>query len=315
MTGITGRSPGSAMTRLIACVGLFVMGLSVASADEYRLYYLGGQSNMHGHGFVKDLPEELARREERVMIFMGNPALDELEDGGLGLWAVLEPGFGTGFASDGKTNTLAPLFGPELTFGQALIESLPDAKIAIVKYALGGTGLARDIGYCDWDPDFADSNRINQYDHALTTIRGALAIRDIDGDGEDDTLIPAGIVWMQGETDAGDEEAAGEYEFHLKRMMNLLRAALRVDDLPVVIGKITDSGMADDGSVMDYIEMVQEAQRDFAQADECATVVTVTDELSYPPTDAWHYNSDGFVRLGAAFAEAVLELESACGVE
>ena len=177
----------------------------------------------------------------------------------------------------------------------------------------GGSGLGRDIGYGDWYVDFSDGNRINQYDNALATIRNATAHTDIDGDGQPDQLVPAGIVWMQGETDAGYLESANEYRENLKRMMNLLRAALRMDDLPVVIGKITDSGRAEDGSMMDYIGIVQEAQEAFVKADACAAFVTITDELDYPPTDAWHYDSEGFVRLGTAFAEAALELEASCG--
>jgi hypothetical protein len=285
-----------------------------AHAAEYQLYYLGGQSNMHGHGFVKDLAAAVAVRSERTLIFMGNPALDEKTDGGLGIWVPLEPGFGTGFQSDGETNVLGPLFGPELAFGQTLERKQPGQRIAIVKYALGGTGLGRDIGYGDWFVDFADGNRINQYDHALATIRNATAHADFDGDGEPDRLVPAGIVWMQGETDAGYPDSANSYQANLKRMMNLLRAALRTDDLPVVIGRITDSGRAEDGSMMDYIEVVQEAQKAFVEADECAAYVTDTDELDYPPTDDWHYDSEGFIRLGEAFAEAVLELQASCGL-
>ncbi len=147
----------------------------------------------------------------------------------------------------------------------------------------------------------------------LTTMRNALAQADIDGDGVVDRLIPSGIVWMQGEADAFDSQAAAdEYRANLERLMNLLRAAMRVDDLPVVIGKITDSGMEEDGSVMDYIETVQRAQQDFATSDSCAAYVTVTDDLTHS-SDAWHYDTDGFVRLGIAFAEAMQELEQKCG--
>jgi hypothetical protein len=65
----------------------------------------------------------------------------------------------------------------------------------------------------------------------------------IANDGEADTLIPAGIVWMQGESDAAlNAEIAERYEANLKRLMDLIRAALRSDDLPVVIGRISDSG-------------------------------------------------------------------------
>ncbi|MEL7312755.1 MAG: sialate O-acetylesterase, partial [Pseudomonadota bacterium] len=156
---------------------------------------------------------------------------------------------------------------------------------------------------------------INQYDHALTTLRNAFSVRDIDGDGAEDQLVPAGIVWMQGEADAYDsQKSADEYEANLTRMMHLLRAALRVDDLPVVIGKITDSGMSDDGTVMDYIETVQKAQQAFVDSDACAAYVTVTDELGYIE-DGWHYDSDGFIQMGTAFAEAMLKLEQRCGFD
>ena len=118
---------------------------------------------------------------------------------------------------------------------------------------------------------------------------------------------------MQGEADAfASAEAAQAYEANLKRMMDLFRAALGVDDLPVVIGQITDSGEADDGKVMDWSDEVREAQRRYTDKDACAALVTVTNELEYPDDDAWHYTSDGYVRMGLAFADAVADLETTC---
>jgi len=81
--------------------------------------------------------------------------------------------------------------------------------------------------------------------------------------------------------------------------------------LPLVVGRITDSGMSDDGTVMDYIATVQDAQADFVGNDPCAAYVSVTDDLNYLD-DGWHYDTDGFVRLGTAFAEAMIELEQRC---
>ncbi|MEL7450458.1 MAG: sialate O-acetylesterase, partial [Pseudomonadota bacterium] len=218
-----------------------------------------------------------------------------------------------GCKSDGVTNTPSNRFGPELLFGQTMVKQSGEENIAIVKYALGGSGLAQGVGYGNWHPDFSDGAGLNQYDHALKTLRNALGHSDINGDGFADRLVPSGIVWMQGEADAYDSQAAADdYRANLERLMGLLRAAMRVDDLPLVIGKITDSGMSDDGSVMDYIETVQKAQLDFVNSDSCAQYVTVTDGLSYLP-DGWHYDTDGFIRMGTAFAEAMIELEERCG--
>ena len=297
---------------VVVCVALSAC-VSQSRVDHYKLYYLGGQSNMEGFGYNAELPDGLDNAVPGVMIFTGRMALDDDSAGGDGLWAPLQPGFGTGFATDGVVNTHSDRFGPELFFGRALAEHDPAAKIAIVKYALGGSGLALGVGYGSWHPDYDEGEGINQYDHALATLTNALSQSDIDGDGTPDRLVPSGIVWMQGEADAFDSQAAADaYLANITRLMDLLRAALRVDDLPVAIGKITDSGMADDGKVMDYIETVQEAQRRFVESDSCAAYVTATDDIAHS-NDAWHYDTAGFIRLGAAFAEAITRLELSCG--
>lgn len=305
------------LTKLLSLVGL-ILAASSATGDEpttYKLYYLGGQSNMEGYGYSVELADETGTLSRDVMIFTGQMALDNETHGGVGIWEPLQSGHGTGFRSDGIENQLSDRFGPELFFGQTIAKHMPGTKIAIVKYALGGSGLADGVGYGNWHPDFSEGAGNNQYDHFLKTLRNALSHTDIDGDGIADRLVPSGIVWMQGEADAYDSQAAADqYRANIERLMGLIRAALRVDDLPLVIGKITDSGMSDDGTVMDYIETVQIAQQDFANNDACAVYVTTTDDLEYLD-DGWHYNTDGFVRLGTAFADAMNELEQRCAAE
>ena len=302
-------------TRLLSLAGLVLLAANYSHAGEattYKLYYLGGQSNMEGFGFTSELPEGAVSVSRDVMIFTGQMALDNEMHGGVGIWEPLRPGHGTGFKTDGIENLLSDRFGPELSFGQTIAKYSPGTKIAIIKYALGGSGLADGVGYGNWHPDFSEGDGNNQYDHFLKTLRNALGQADIDGDGVADQLMPAGIVWMQGEADAYDSQvAANEYRANIERLMGLIRAALRVDDLPLVIGKITDSGMSDDGTVMDYIETVQQAQQDFVNNDDCASYVTATEDLNYLD-DGWHYDTDGFVRLGTAFAVAMNDLEQKC---
>ena len=278
---------------------------------DYKVYYLGGQSNMDGFGYNDELPAELQDAVDGVMIYRGQSAPDSSERGGVGMWEPLGPGFGLGFHTNGFDSWHSNRFGSELTFGQRIAALNPESRIAIVKYSRGGTPLYIDAqGYGTWSPEVPG---LNQYDHALRTISESLALTDIDGDGRKDRLTPAGIVWMQGEADAFDsQEAADAYESNLRRMMDLFRASLGVDDLPVVIGQITDSGMADDGTVMDWADEVRRAQERYTDQDECAALVTVTNDLEYPDDDAWHYNSEGYLRMGVAFAEAVAELETVC---
>lgn len=296
---------------------LLALGLSTtfAEAKEYELYFLGGQSNMDGYGWNRELPESLRGPAAGVMIFHGNTKPDGTAVDGRGKWTTLQPGHGVGFESDGKSVSYSKHFGVELTFARRLQELRPDVSIALIKYSRGGTSIDVDAAgrFGCWDPDYqggrAEGAGVNQYDHFLATLRNALLTSDIDGDGQADTLIPAGIVWMQGESDAAySEEIARRYQSSLKRLMDLVRAALRQDDLPVVIGRISDSGKDDDGKVWDHGEIVRAAQAAFVAQDTAAAIVTSTDQYGY--SDKWHYDSAGYIDLGHQFAEQMAALRA-----
>ena len=276
------------------------------ATDTVRVYFLGGQSNMDGHGYNKDLPQELLTENSGVWIFHGNPVSDDHPDGGLGLWAPLKPGHGAGFSSDGERNQLSDRFGIELSLARRLQELYEGERVALIKYSRGGSSidsLAAGRFGC-WDPDFNGRTGLNQYDFFLKTVSQAMDTRDINGDGRTDILVPAGIIWMQGEADASyTEEIAAAYYENLKRLMDLIRAALRTDDLPVVVGKISDSwNDAKDSKVWDHGELVQYAQEKYARQDGHAAIVRSTRYYKY--SDPWHYDSEGYIKLGEKFAEA-----------
>lgn len=291
---------------------IFFFFVLKTESKDYKLYYLGGQSNMDGYGLVKELPPELNTVLKGVMIFHGSKRKDDEPAEGKGIWTELRPGHGGDFKSDGITNTYSEEFGPELTFASTLQQLDTNSNIAIIKYSKGGTSIGLTAGgrYGTWDPDYNLSNGINQYDHFLATLRNALAVKDIDGDGEEDTLIPTGIVWMQGESDgASGFEVAKVYEENLKRLMDLIRAALHSDDLPVVIGRISESGQDEkNGKVWNYGETIRASQREFVKKDANAALVTATDNYGY--SDKYHYDSAGFIELGKEFAKAMYNLQS-----
>lgn len=264
---------------------------------------------MEGHGNNAELPDELKEGYNNVWIFHGNPVPDEEENGGLGKWDILTPGHGAGFSSDGINNILSQKFGVELSFAKKLQALYPNEKIALVKYARGGSSLdslaAREFG--SWEMDYRGTNGINQLDHYLVTLKEAFKTRDIDKNGIDDVLIPCGIIWMQGESDGTiTEEIALRYYANLKRLMDLIRASLHRDDLPIVIGKISDSGIDHEGKVWKYGELVQYAQEKFVRTDRQAVIVRDTKHYGY--SDPWHYDSEGYIDLGKKFAEAVYQM-------
>ncbi len=287
------------LTLLVSCTG---------KKNDYHLYFLGGQSNMDGYGFVSQLPEELNAPVAGVMIYHGNTAADNTDTDGRGCWATLQPGHGVGFSSDGITNTYSDRFGVELTFAMKLRELFPEENIAIVKYSKGGSSIdvAAGAGYGCWHPDYTQGNGVNQYDHFLAAAEGAFRNTDIDGDGRKDRLIPSGIVWMQGETDANYEQAASVYKDNLRMLMGMFRDVFGSQEIPVVIGRISESHLDSDSTVWTYGDMVRQAQADFVSEDGNAALVTSTDRYLY--SDPWHYDTNGYIDLGKEFANAMAGL-------
>lgn len=293
------------ITLLILCFSSSLFGQKVIK-DTWHLFYLGGQSNMDGYGYNSQLPDSLNKTFDKVYIFHGNPVGDNEINGGIGNWKKLRPGHGVGFITDSVSNTYSDRFGVELSFASKLQQLYPNDKIAIIKYSRGGTSLDSLASYGgSWDPDFSG---INQYDYFLSTLKNALKIKDINKDGTEDILIPQGIIWMQGESDADfiEDKVAKKYFFHLDRMMKLQRASFHNNELPIVIGKISDSYSDENGKVWDYLELVQYAQEQFAKKDKNTSIVRSTKKYKY--SDPWHYDSKAFIDLGKQFAKAIKKL-------
>ncbi len=301
--------------RAVAWVVLACVSSGAMSAD-YMLYFVGGQSNAVGLGYTRDLPADEQGAVEGAVIYSGRVLGDGEVGGGVGVWSPVTPGFGSGFKTDGETNALSGRFGPELSLARRLRELRPDERVAIIRYAKGGSSLDVRVrrNWGTWDPadrePFPAGVGVNQYDHALATIARATGVHDIDGDGEPDRLIPAGIVWMQGEADSTTRATAEAYEANLAQMLELLRAALRADELPVAVGQITDSGTAAGGEPRrPYSERVRAAQAAVCEKDPMATLITATDGYAF--SDPSHYDSAGYLDMGRRFAEAIHALRVA----
>ena len=296
------------MKNLILLLPVFALillapGCSSDKGTTYNLYYLGGQSNMDGYGLVKDLPEELQGSAGDVYIYHGNPARDDADIDGTGQWSILRPGHGAGFSFDSTGNRYSDRFGLELTFASEMKVLEPGTKIAIIKYSLGGTSIDAEAAgnFGSWDPGYLGGEGINQYDHFLATVQNALSIKDIDGDGRSDRLVPSGILWMQGESDGSvSEEIALRYYDNLKELMELIRDALGGKEIPVVIGRISDSGNDPSGVVWDFGDIIRSTEERYAGEDTNAGIVTSTDNYGY--SDPWHYDSEGYIDLGRQFA-------------
>ncbi len=300
--------------RLLAIAVAFSTFLAASNlrAEEFLLFYLGGQSNMEGFGTVAELPQKINRPVENVYIYHTQSTHDRKEFPSKTVWQVLKPGHGTDYRAEGEDIHLSPRFGAELSFALEMKKLYPGKKIAIIKYARNGSSISADSSakqrWGCWEPDFDEGtgelDDVNQYDHFLATLRDALQVQDIDNDGVADTLAPQGIVWMQGESDAtASQEVAKAYGANLKRLMDLMRAAFREDDLPVVVGQISDSGQNARGRLWTHLEIVQTQQQLFAQNDAAASIVQTTENYKY--SDPAHYDTAGYLDLGRQFARSL----------
>lgn len=279
------------------------------SAQKIRVFILAGQSNMNGFGYNKDLSDDLKTFKD-IYIFQGKSVPDGDLNGGAGKWEALKPGHGTGFETNGKTNILSDRFGPELSFARRIKELFPNDKIALIKYAREGTSIERLAAgnFGSWDPKVEGKGGINQLLHFQKTLKNALKEKDIDGNGKSDELIMSGILWMQGEGDASyTEEIGNAYYSNLSILMTKMRTLSQTENLPVVIGKISDSGKNEKGKVWAMGELVQFGQEKFVRNDRNAAIVRSTKNYGYG-NDPWHYNSAGYIDLGKQFADEVFRL-------
>ena len=256
---------------------------------------------------------EKLRSAITVRIFHGNTSPDNTPIDGQGIWSALKEGHGKDFTSDGFSNSYSSQFGPEVTLGIELQKLFPNDHIAIIKYARGGTSIdhraARKFG-C-WQVDFnkgtGPHSSINQFDHFKATVKNAMAVKDIDGDGEADTLIPSGVFWLQGESDASTTiTVAKAYKDHLKILMTAMRKTFKDDKLPIVIGRMTDRYLGQEKPVWRHGKIVRQLQAEYCEEDKNAILLTAND--SYPYIRRSHYDTEAFISLGKDFVASFKEL-------
>jgi hypothetical protein len=111
---------------------------------------------------------------------------------------------------------------------------------------------------------------------------------------------------MQGESDANNEYATSIYTENLAMLIDSIRNVFSAPEMPVAIGRISDSHNDTDSLVWTWGDAVREAQAKYVAEDGNAALVTSTDNYSY--SDTWHYNSEGYLDLGRKFAEAIATL-------
>ena len=300
----------ASMRYLIYVLMVFVAGCTspdeasetnIQKDSRVQVYIIAGQSNAAGYnniveyqkGRVEFPGKLLSQRKVLYWHWAGK--------GQPNSWGVL------GVSEKGS-------FGPEISFAYELSRAMPNERIAIIKCAAGGTGIARSVDYSDYIPALANfDDKGNNwhwptenrqagvlYKKLIDNVREAVSALELDGLQYE----LAGCIWMQGEHEAGISlKMAKDYEGLLAGFISSVRADLKAPSLPFAIGKVNSHSWAFGG-------IARDGQASYCREDKNAILVETTDLPREGSGGLAHFDADGMVELGGRFAIAISELKA-----
>jgi hypothetical protein len=184
-------------------------------------------------------------------------------------------------------------FGPEVGFAHALSRRFPHKTIKLIKFAVGGTSMFA------WDPNW----RLGKARETRNASAGPLfkkLIKTVNRHASLKGAKFAGVLWMQGETDARYSSAAHTYARNLSTFVRALRKELDSPSLAFFMGEVDPPATA-----FPYRDMVRTAQRRSTANIKNSRLVS-TKGLA-KRSDRLHYNAEGQLALGARFAKAFIQ--------
>lgn len=247
----------------------------ITAQDKLDLFILAGQSNAQGWmGDAADYPE--ADRELDGSILLNWTFVDN--ESSEGRWIYMQP-------QEGRFPK--GHFGLEVSFGRELKKA--GFNPAIFKYTKGSTGLAR---------DWKSPGEGGIYDSMVNDLKSA--IKKLEQKGY--KVNVSGLIWIQGETDAGNEAAATEYYSNLKQMIHdLSQNKLNEPNLKIILGVDEHHHFVKERPV------VVEAQRKLAKED---VNIVFTSMIGLQKADVTHLTPEGLVEHGKRIFKAYVNLLS-----
>jgi len=182
---------------------------NVVFANQIDLFIMAGQSNMQGwRSDAARYPVDTWKADDRIPFYFEAVKYSSSNK----QWITLKPQAG---------HFRAGHFGPEVTFARAALSA--HFHPAIFKYSSGGSNLKY-----DWKAPGHHA----MYDDMVVNLKQAIQLLKEQGH----TVVPRAIIWIQGESDAQNDNLANEYYGNLKRMLHHLRSnVLHKPRLPVIL--------------------------------------------------------------------------------
>jgi iduronate 2-sulfatase len=270
------------LTTIFLAVSAFCAFVMPVRAEHYDLFIMAGQSNMDGRAKTADLKEDLARwkvEQRDVIIAYSNSGTK-----GKRLfqpWTPLMPGYSVRPGKPPVERLPGETFGPEVSFGRTLADSLK-TPIALIKFAEGGTSLKKDWKVGEPGGLYARMMPFVQEQMEALKARG-------------DTYTLRGFAWHQGESDSGLTEE--QYGKLLKALVLQVRRDLDSPNLPVVIGEVYDNHERD---------AVRAAEKGAAKGIPYCAVASA-DKLK-TQDEGTHFDAGSQIELRKRMALAILPL-------
>ena len=172
------------------------------------------------------------------------------------------------------------------TFARTLLQLRPTAQIGLVPAAVGGSALS------EWEP--GQKNYIEAVQRAKAALAKGGQLR--------------GILWHQGESDAGKPELAASYNDRWMKIMTKLREDLNAPAVPIVVGQlgIFVEQRASEASYK-YAVDVDKAQAQLPVL--FSHVAFVSSQGLADKGDHLHFDAASQRELGRRYAHALLMLD------
>ncbi len=278
---------------------------ALPDSSTLRIFILAGQSNAVGYNHLKDYSGDVEklqgelRKLTKVIFWPGSNARSTLAN----KWVKLQIG-----ASDiaGEEPFLNSCFGPEIGLGISLSKAMPGEEIAIIKFAVGATGIARSADYYDyipglkgyddkgvnWHPPGDGQNAGSLYSNLMENIENALfALKQ-----EKRSYDICGFIWMQGEHEAGiSKKMAEDYGTLLALFRDAVRKDLNLQSLFFAVGEINSHTWA-------FGDIARKKQKEACEEDFNSVLIKTTDLPRGGMGGEAHFNADGMIMLGNRFS-------------
>jgi hypothetical protein len=254
---------------------ILVTAVPVMAEPAPKIYLLMGQSNISGRG---DLAQLSSRAENPAIRLYGNDGV---------LRTAVEPlDLSTGQNDIVSADNLAAV-GPGLSFAQTMHANYNDAFIILVPCAKGGASLKQ------WMPD---ASRNTLYGSCLARAKEVLSKGKL-----------SGVIWYQGETDAGSLEETHLWSQRMVTLVTQLRHDLKAPKLPWVIVGLADYPTASKKPYPGWSDM-QLAQAGLPKRIKYISHVSAAGLTTN--ADTLHLDTAAQLKLGPKLAMAMAKLQA-----